>query len=166
MRNQFLSKLSLHCQYISPIKMSDQTNEKNKKRSGNWSDEEVLALLKIWREPDIVHRVQSVARDKTKLWNDIGTLLHDKGFPTRTGKQIHAKIKGLKSLYRTLHDQQNTSGEAAVRHPFWDDLQDILGGRANVNPPEGTVGGSMPLDDGDEDKFKLFKKKCLFALLA
>ena len=113
MRNKFLSKLSLHCQYISLIKMSDQTkdqtNEKNKKRSGNWSDEKVLALLKIWREPDIAHRVQSVARDKTKLWNDIATLLHDKGFPTRTGKQIHAKIKGLKSLYCTLHDRQNTS---------------------------------------------------------
>ncbi len=123
-------------------------------RSANWSYKETVTLLKIWREPEIASRVAAVARDKKKLWNLIATLLHDKGFPVRSGDQIHAKIKGLKSLHRTLHDQKNNLGEVDVTHPFWDDLDYILGGRwANVIVKgESLVGNMLDVDD-DEGTF-------------
>ena len=68
---------------------------------------------------------------------------HDNGYPTRTGEQIHAKIQCLKALHRTLHDWQNTSGEAAVGHPFLGDLQDILGVQWCISN-RGVISRSMP----------------------
>ena len=41
-------------------------------------------------------------------------------------------------------------------NPFWANLQELLRGRANVQPPAGTVGGSMQsLSDKEEKGGKL-----------
>ena len=63
-------------------------------------------------------------------------------------------MKDLKGVHRALHDKLKTSGGGggteAMDNPFWADLQDLLGGRANVQPPAGTVGGSMQSDEEEE----------------
>ena len=113
------------------------------KRAANWTEVETLALLQIWKDPEMRVNVIEISANKKKIWGDMATLLHDEGFPERSPVQIHTKVKDLRALHRRLHDALNTSGgsAAARRNPFWPDLQDLLGGRANVNPPKGSVGG-------------------------
>ena len=77
------------------------TNDaRRNRRASNFSVEETLALLKIWREPEMRDKVAAIARDKKAVWDEIATLLHDKGYPVRggfrAGEQIHAKINWAK----------------------------------------------------------------------
>ena len=101
------------------------TNDaRRNRRASNFSVEETLALLKIWREPEMRDKVAAIARDKKAVWDEIATLLHDKGYPVRggfrAGEQIHAKIKGLRNRYNTLHFRSVIPGHKLIGYTMSD----------------------------------------------
>ena len=93
--------------YIAHVVMADQAKRKGRARRENWSKDEVLALLNIWKDPEIRARVAAPATNKKDLWGQIATLLHDTGAVAWDGTAIHNKIKDLKALHKKLHDQLN-----------------------------------------------------------
>ena len=99
-----------------------------------WSDDEVKALLSVWREASIPKELDGAVRNKAVL-SKIAKRLQDAGFE-KDWVQCRAKVKNLKTLYKKVKDSNATSGRARIVCPHFELLDSILGARPATEPTE------------------------------
>ena len=74
----------------------------------NWDDNEVLAFIEIWSDETIQAQLEGRKRN-TKVYEKMARIMAEKGF-TRTVQQCRNKLKALKTEYKKVRDNNNTSG--------------------------------------------------------
>ena len=99
-----------------------------------WSDDEVKALLSVWREASIQKELDGAVRNKATFVK-IAKRLQDAGFE-KDWVQCRAKVKNLKTLYKKVKDSNARSGRARIVCQHFEQLDAILGARPATEPPE------------------------------
>lgn len=125
-----------------------------------WSDDEVKALLSVWREASIQKELDGAVRNKA-VFSKIAKRLQDAGFE-KDWVQCRVKVKNLKTLYKKVKDNNARSGRARIVCPHFELLDSILGARPATEPPEvieamsddpgNHSDASDTLNDGAQDK--------------
>ena len=113
-----------------------------------------MELISIWREPEIVEKIEARTTNKKLVWEEVAVRLHDIGFPARTGAQVYHKVKDLKRQFKVIHDKAGKSGAGKVdlvKFPYYHQLNEIMGKRHAIDPPAGYVGESAPKEGSDHD---------------
>lgn len=119
-------------------------------RSSSWSESEIKALLAAWSEESIQDELEGAKRNKS-VYQDISRKLGTENV-FRDWKQCRAKIKNLKTSYKSAKDKNNKSGSNRHTCKFFDRLDAILGPRSSTHPPqvletsESGLGGSRAVD--------------------
>ena len=97
-----------------------------------------MELISIWREPEIVDKIEARTTKKKLVWEEVAVRLHhDVGFPARTGAQVYHKVKDLKRQFKVIHDKAGKSGAGKVdlvKFPYYHQLNDIMGKRHAIDP--------------------------------
>ncbi|XP_072044465.1 uncharacterized protein [Amphiura filiformis] len=141
------------------MKTKKNAEEPSSARSKNWSDDETMKLISIWREPEVQEKIECTSPRKKLIWDKIAARLHDSGFKARTGTHVYYKIKDLKKKYKKMADMVARSGEEVVdleAFPWFYEIQTLQMGthRTAIDPapPSHPVGESALLDDDEEDE--------------
>ncbi|XP_033126576.1 uncharacterized protein LOC117124453 [Anneissia japonica] len=123
-----------------------------KKKRVVWREGEVKDLIAIWGSPEFRDRIEvknwksSTSGQKMLVFEDVAATLHSFGHPRKDGHNIQTKIKGLRSSYKAINDKIIRSGsgtDCLEDFPYFDSINEILGHRPNICPPERTVGDSF-----------------------
>ena len=101
-------------------------------RGSWWSEEETLCLLGIWREQNIQDQLDGTVRNNIVM-RKIMEMMAASGYE-RTILQIKNKIKKLRVLFRCAEDNNRTSGRGRKTCRYYNELEDILGGRPDTAP--------------------------------
>ena len=121
-------------------------------RGSTWG-EEVKALLEIWGDEQIQSKFDGAKR-KQPLHEKIARELKAKGY-NRDVEQIKTKIKNLRSMYRSIKDHNNKSGNDKKTGQFYEELDAILGHRPASTPPvvlDACAGGLSALPEEREER--------------
>ena len=111
------------------------------------------ALLEIWGD----ERIQSTfdgAKRKQPMHGKIARELKAKGY-NRDVEQIKTKMKNLKSMYHSIKDHNNKSGNDKKTGQFYEELDAILGHWPASIPPvvlDACTGGLSALPEEREEK--------------
>ena len=90
-----------------------------------WSDDEVKALLSVWREASVQKVLDGAVKNKA-VFSKIAKLLQDAGFE-KNWVQCRAKGKISKTLNKKVNDNNAKSGRARIACPHFELLDSILG---------------------------------------
>ncbi|XP_073730824.1 uncharacterized protein [Misgurnus anguillicaudatus] len=119
-----------------------------------WSYEESCALIDIWKEDGIKRQLFSTHKN-IKVFLLFSQKLKERGY-NRTALQCRVKVKKLRQKYMNTRDKMRRSGESAEIKdscPFYDDLNEILGASACACPADVVEGGSVDLQNEEEEEF-------------
>ena len=105
--------------------MSTPTTATN--RGFAWSDNEVKALLAVWRENNVQEELDGAVRNKAVFMN-ISKKLKEMGFD-RDWQQCRVKVKNLKKSYREVKDHNGETGRGRKTCKYYKELDEILGHR-------------------------------------
>ncbi|XP_071142038.1 zinc finger and SCAN domain-containing protein 29-like [Mytilus edulis] len=144
----------------------DAEQNSSKKRGLTWSDQETKALLSTWGEGKIQSELDNSTRN-THVFSSIISSMGGLGY-LRTAPECRQRIKTLKRNYFNAKNSNKLSGNGRTICRYYDELEDILGGRPAVTPPKvkdssenhssrknSSVECSEPEDeDGDMDIFQ------------
>ncbi|XP_070551691.1 uncharacterized protein [Ptychodera flava] len=120
-------------------------------RGVNWSTEEVLCLLSIWKD-DIVQNLMEGTSKNRLAFTMVSEKMKENGFG-RSADQCRRKMKHLKFEYKKVCDNNRTSGKSRKTCPFYDELSDILGDRPAINPnPESVIDSAVDQLDQDMEE--------------
>ena len=125
--------------------MSEKSKKDGRAAGKRWPDDEIKALVHIWRDPHVQQQIRNSGTKKKVIYDAISAELHNCGFPARLEKEIKNKIKILKKQYKQAHSQLQRSGagtDVLKICPLFYELATILGDKPDINPPAGTVGES------------------------
>ncbi|KAM6361091.1 LOW QUALITY PROTEIN: bifunctional phosphoribosylaminoimidazole carboxylase/phosphoribosylaminoimidazole succinocarboxamide synthetase [Alca torda] len=132
---------------------------------GNWTVNEVRALIRIWSDKTIQQQLEGTVRNK-RIFEQVAARLQKFGID-RDWKQCRTKYKNLKHEYKSVKSAQD-SGISSKSMKFFNELDAILGHSTmeqasksdndeSERPPEWTEAKSekdsieMPGDTGEED---------------
>ena len=90
-----------------------------------WSDAEVKALIAVWGDCKIQEQLDGAVRNKT-IFVAISDQLKEQGVE-RDWNQCRAKVKNLKSEYRSVKDSNNRTGKGRKTCKFFEELDSVLG---------------------------------------
>ena len=91
-----------------------------------WTDEENLAIIKIWGEDKIQRELDGATRNPIymKIAREMAQLGHN-----RDWEQCKTKIKKLKKDYKDVKDHNELTGRGRKTCRYFDELDEILGHR-------------------------------------
>ncbi|XP_034095929.1 zinc finger and SCAN domain-containing protein 29-like isoform X2 [Gymnodraco acuticeps] len=120
------------------------------KKSTPWSTEEVTTFLNLIGDDKIQQELDGTMRN-VKVFQDVSAQMSERGF-SRTFLQCREKLKKMKSEYRQVKDNNNTSG-AGRKQWKWFDLSDQIYGHrpANVGREGGLDSATALLESLQDD---------------
>ena len=129
---------------VRTMSESAESSESSVSASGtHWKDEEILELIKIWREEEIFRETENTRSRKKPVYTVICKRLIALGI-LRNEKQVKTKIRSLKADYKNALKYNNTSGNDRKNMKFFNKLNEFLGHRPAINPPSGSVLETAP----------------------
>ena len=72
---------------------------------------------------------------KSKVWSQIAIEFKNIRNKSFTANQCTGKWKGLKSMYKKIKYHNNTSGNSSKNWEYYDEMDEILHKRPEINPP-------------------------------
>ncbi|CAC5368493.1 unnamed protein product [Mytilus coruscus] len=114
--------------------MDAEQDNSSKKRGLTWSDQETKALLSTWGEGKIQSELDNSTRN-THVFSSIIRTMGGLGY-LRTAPECRQRIKTLKRNYFNAKNSNKLSGNGRTTCRYYDELEDILGGRPAVTPPK------------------------------
>ena len=100
-------------------------------QNNKWTSADIRALIELYS--DNVLNFDKFC--KQTVWKRLAEKLSSDREKTITTDQCIGKWKGLKSMYKKVKDHNNTSGNGRKDWEYFDDMDKILGGRPEINPP-------------------------------
>ncbi|XP_029318417.1 uncharacterized protein LOC115028663 [Cottoperca gobio] len=91
-----------------------------------WSDDETLALIKIWGDEDVQRALRGFVHNG-HVYADISERMGDLGF-SKTSEQCRWKVKSLRNNFRQCYDRKKCGKR--VEYRFYHQLELILGQEA------------------------------------
>ncbi|CAM4575287.1 unnamed protein product [Leuciscus chuanchicus] len=104
----------------------------------NWSATETNVLISILKEQNIIERLDGRKFRNTDLFKNVHDKLKEVGVD-RTVEQIRNRWKTLKSAYYKAKLHNNRSGVDPTNFPFYDQMDEVMGGRPLSNVGENGV---------------------------
>ncbi|XP_048048605.1 uncharacterized protein LOC125269701 isoform X2 [Megalobrama amblycephala] len=104
-------------------------------RGQTWSCEEVRSLIEIWTDDHIRSQLSKTHKNSAIL-SLFSKQLRERGFD-RSVEQCRVKVKKLRQQYIQVRDALNktgSSGKEKDKFPWYDDLDNILGTKPDVDP--------------------------------
>ncbi|CAC5377430.1 unnamed protein product [Mytilus coruscus] len=114
--------------------MDAEQDNSSKKRGLTWSEQETKALLSTWVEGKIRSELDNSTRN-THVFSSIIRTMGGLGY-LRTAPECRQRIKTLKRNYFNAKNSNKLSGNGRTTCRYYDELEDILGGRPAVTPPK------------------------------
>ena len=105
---------------------SEAAKRTSNKRTTLLQDNEVNALIAVWREEDIQAKLDGTTRN-IKVFKPIAQKLSDLGFEGRTAVQCREKIKKLKGDHRKIKGHNHKSERNRRNYKYLEQLDSILG---------------------------------------
>nr|XP_057926645.1 zinc finger protein 316-like isoform X2 [Doryrhamphus excisus] len=94
-----------------------------------WSEEEAVFLLRQLKEPNIFKWLDGSKTRNGEVFKKVAKKMEEAGF-IRTSAQIIVKWKSMKRNYFVTKRKMQINGHNSVPCPYFDLLDDLLGGRA------------------------------------
>ena len=113
-------------------------------RGAAWSEQEIKA---IWSEKKIQNELKGSMRTKD-VYKKIAKEIDDGGY-SRDWEQCKAKIKNLKTDYRSAKDNNGKTGGGRKTFKFFKEMDEVLGHRP-ASKPAVLLDTSAPLDLSEE----------------
>lgn len=113
-------------------------------RRNLWTRKETLALLKIFKERNVVGLLMRKSNSPIKIFKMVENLMVARGFACKSTLQIMRKWKKLKSVYTMKYRPKSTSNENETKIPYFNEIHELMTGRILVTTANG---------DGDVDEF-------------
>lgn len=114
---------------LEPESVSSDTLGKLK-----WNHDAVLSLISLYKSH--LNDFNSTKEKNDKIWSRLSCEMIANGF-NYTAQQYKFKFKYIKSKYMQKRDNAKgtSTGEAPVKCPYFDEMDDIFGQKPNVVPP-------------------------------
>ncbi|XP_034068951.1 zinc finger protein with KRAB and SCAN domains 2-like isoform X1 [Gymnodraco acuticeps] len=120
------------------------------KKSTPWSTEEVTTFLNLIGDDKIQRELDGTTQN-VKVFQDVSAQMSERGL-SRTFLQCREKLKKMKSEYRQVKDNNNTSGAGRKQWKWFDLLDQIYGHRpANVGREGGLDSATALLESLQDD---------------
>ncbi|XP_034058961.1 zinc finger and SCAN domain-containing protein 29-like [Gymnodraco acuticeps] len=120
------------------------------KKSTPWSTEEVTTFLNLIGDDKIQRELDGTTRN-VKVFQDVSAQMSERGL-SRNFLQCREKLKKMKSEYRQVKDNNNTSGAGRKQWKWFDLLDQIYGHRpANVGREGGLDSATALLESLQDD---------------
>ncbi|CAM4735686.1 unnamed protein product [Leuciscus chuanchicus] len=123
-------------------------------RGQTWSSEEVRSLIEIWSD-DHIRSQLSKTHKNSEIFGLFSKQLRERGFQ-RSVEQCRVKAKKLRQHYIQVRDALNktgSSGKEKDKFPWYDDLDNILGTKPDVDPVdvvESHDNSTLPSSDSND----------------
>ena len=114
----------------------------------NWSDEEVLHLIKLWGE-EVQQRRPVEGKGCRHVYVKFARALQTLGFERRAD-QCRAKMMYLKAYYRKMKGKHKKTGKITSNWKFFNALDAVLDCRPPTRPPVALDTSREPNDDEEE----------------
>lgn len=116
--------------------------------SRNWSDRETRVLISVFKQHQIINRLDGRKYKNDELFKKVHDTLRELKI-NRSVSQIQNRWKSLKSNYYKAKGDTSRSGASPAKFVFFDAMADLLGGRPLSNVEGIDVG--MGEDERDQE---------------
>ena len=121
-------------------------------RGLTWSQEEIAALVEIWKDDHINHLLKTTHKN-THVFRMFSNRMAQLGFK-RSTDQCRTKVKALRTHFNKIKDkvrQSGSAGDEKEEFSWYDDLESILGDRPTSSPKHVVESTDAPPPDDDDD---------------
>ncbi|XP_023228002.1 trihelix transcription factor GT-3b-like [Centruroides sculpturatus] len=126
---------------INSIRLASKSHEEGESGDFSWTDSSTRLLITTRLNMDDEFRKPI---RKTKLWDSISKKMENHGY-TISPSDCDKKWRNLKTTYKRNRDKaKQHTGESAITWPYFKLLDQELGSRVDINPPEESIISSEP----------------------
>ena len=118
--------------------------------ASRWTDEETRLLISIWGESKIQEELEGAVRNKS-VYQKITKKLSESGY-NRDWNKCREKIKNLKTEFKKVKDHNNHTGEDRKVCHFYNEINEIIGTKAAIDPPCLLESGNSSIFDEEREE--------------
>ncbi|XP_039311851.1 zinc finger and SCAN domain-containing protein 20 isoform X2 [Solenopsis invicta] len=101
------------------------------KKGLNWGEEETRVFLELCTEKQILSIMNGKRHKHVEIFRLLVPEMEQRGY-NKTAEQMKLKLKNLKLAYFKCKRDNNVSGAATTRCPFYDEMEILYGCRPNA----------------------------------
>ncbi|KAL2078832.1 hypothetical protein ACEWY4_004932 [Coilia grayii] len=112
----------------------------------NWSDRETRVLISVFKQHDIMNRLDGRKFKNVELFKKVYDTLQELKID-RSIAQIQHRWKSLKASYYKAKDDTSRSGASPAKFIFFEEMKELLGGR----PLSNVVGVDVGMEEDEKE---------------
>lgn len=137
------------------------------KKGLNWTEKETRTFLELCIDKQILAIMDGKKHKHIEIFRILVPLMEETGYP-KTAEQMKLKLKNLKLAYFKCKRDNNVSGAATTRCPFYNELEILYSCRpsaeavSNVGLDTASLENNEELNSNDTGKITIFINFDLF----